>query len=122
MNFANGGAMYLDYGTQKIEYCDFISNSAFEGGAIYSFGSYIELLNSNFENNQEGLHGNFLREGSYYKGVNTETGDKFNYNDENFATIVDFPGKKIVLNPIAVTGSVDDAKFDLCDFGVVTPV
>ena len=32
MNFANGGAMYLDYGTQKIEYCDFISNSAFEGG------------------------------------------------------------------------------------------
>jgi predicted outer membrane repeat protein len=122
MQFSNGGAMYLDYGTQKIEICDFINNSAFEGGAIYSFASYIELLNSYFENNKEGLHGNFLKEGSYYKNVNTKTGDKFDYDEENFATIVDFPGKKIVLNPIAVTGSVNDAKFDLRDFGVVTPV
>ncbi len=122
MNFANGGAMYLDYGSQEIEYCNFIDNTAFEGGAIYSFASFITAINSTFENNKEGIHGNFLKEGSYYKGLFSKSNDKYEFNDETFATFVDFPGKKIVLNPIAVNGSVNDAKFDLRDFGVVTPV
>ncbi len=121
MSFANGGAMYLDYGSQEIEYCDFIDNVAFEGGAIYSFDSLITAINSTFENNKEGIHGNLLKEGSYYKNI-TSKSDKFELNDETFATFVDFAGKKIVLNPIAVTGSVNDAKFDLRDFGAVTPV
>ena len=122
MSYANGGAMYLDYGNYEIEYCDFINNKAYEGGGIYSFDSYITAINSKFENNQEGIHGNMLKIGSYYKNLTTKTDDKIDFNDESFGTFVEFTGKQIVLNPIAVNGSVNDAKFDLRDFGVVTPV
>ena len=120
--FAKGGAMYLDYGIQEIEFSDFLNNLAYEGGGIYSFGSYIAVKNSTFENNKEALHGAFLKKGSYYNGISTKSQDKFDLNDEEFATFVDFTGKKIVLNPIEVTGSVDDTSFDLRKFGVVTPV
>ncbi len=121
MNFAKGGAMYLDYGSHEIEYCDFIDNVAFEGGGIYSFDSFITVTLSTFENNKEGIHGNFIREGSYYKNITADV-DKLDLDEENFATIVDFAGKKIVLNPILVNGTINDTKFDLRDFGAVTPV
>ena len=118
----NGGALFLDYGSQEIEYCNFIKNSANAGGGVYSYDSYIEVRESTFENNGEAIHGVFLNENSYYKDITTKSRDKFNLDDEIYATYVSTAGKEIVLNPIPVTGSVEDSSFDLRKFGAVTPV
>ena len=117
---SKGGALFLDYGDYNVQYCNFTNNSAYIGGGIYAFDSYLEVTNSSFYNNGEGIHGFFLTEDSFYDV--TSTNDTFNMTDKSYPTYVFFTGKKIVLNPIEVIGSVNDSFFDLRKFGAVTAV
>ncbi len=117
---SKGGALFLDYGRYKVQFCNFTLNSANVGGGIYAFDSFLEVTNSSFDGNGEGIHGFFLKEDSFYDVISTN--DTFNMTDEDYPTYVFFTGKKIVLDPIEVTGSVNDTFFDLRKFGAVTPV
>lgn len=52
-NFANylGGAIYLENNKLRLDKCQFIDNSAFNGAAIYSYNSNLDIHNSNFTSN-----------------------------------------------------------------------
>ena len=117
-----GGALYLDYSKGiGIEHCNFTKNSAVEGGAVYIFDSYYEITYSGFSANGEAIHVYFPAEGSFNQAC--EFGDdELILDDEYYPSVVDFKGKEIVLNPLPVTGSVDDDYFNLADFNAITPV
>ena len=118
----NGGALYLDYSSDvEIERCNFTNNTANEGGAIFLFDTAYEISNSEFMANGEAIHSYFDREGSFNKSCNLN-GDKIIDNDEYYPYVVDFKGKEIVLNPISINATIDDAYFNLADFNALTPV
>ena len=125
MEFAKGGALYLDNGNHEIEYCNFTDNSAKIGGGICAFDGCLFVRHSYFENNYEGIHAYLLTEGlitNLTYAHDEKHNDTFNMEDESFPTNVFFKGKEIILNPIPVTGSVNDTTFDLRNFAAVTPV
>ena len=120
-----GGACYVDYSVDiEIEGCNFTANSAAEGGAIYSFDTAFLVKSCEFSRNGEAIHSYFPGKGSKYVDpvLDKVNPDKFILNDRYLPSVVDFKGKQIVLNPIAITGSVNDSFFDLRKFNAVTPV
>ena len=121
-----GGALYLDYSTDiEIDSCNFTNNDAFEGDSIYLFDTAFKIVNTVSVNNGEFIHSYFPTKGSYfdncYLGNDTKK-DTFILEDEFKPYVVNNTGKEIVLNPIPVSGSVNDSYFDLRKFNVVTPV
>ena len=93
----NGGALFLDYGSQEIEYCNFIKNSANAGGGVYcatkaavkaiTDGLRIDVAESavRVTNVKPGLvetnfsvtrfHGDAKRAEGVYQGIQPLTGD-----------------------------------------------
>ena len=123
---SKGGALYLDYSNDvDIRSCNFTDNKASEGGAIFLYNTSFVIVDSNSLNNGEFLHSYFNSATSEFKncGLGPEgKKDKYVFDDVYYPYVVDFEGKKIVLNPIKITGSVTDPFFDLRIFNATTPV
>ena len=123
---SKGGALYLDYSNDvDIRSCNFTDNNASEGGAIFLYNTSFVIVDSNSLNNGEFLHSYFNSATSEFKncGLGPEgKKDKYVFDDVYYPYVVDFEGKKIVLNPIKITGSVTDPFFDLRIFNATTPV
>ena len=123
---SKGGALYLDYSNDvDIRSCNFTDNKASEGGAIFLYNTSFIIVDSNSLNNGEFLHSYFNSATSEFKncGLGPEgKKDKYVFDDVYYPYVVDFEGKKIVLNPIKITGSVTDPFFDLRIFNATTPV
>ena len=117
----NGGAAYIDNSYCWFSYNTFIGNLASEGGAIYSYDSKLNVLYSNFTNNNEAIHSVFTRNGSYEKN-NILATDKVIWDDVNYRTNVFFPGKQIIINRLPIIGNASSTYFDLREQGLVTPV
>ena len=115
-----GGAVYIDFGAYFIEDSNFTNNSAKSGEAIYSFDSYYEIKNSQFNNNGKDIHTYFDENGS---SISNCTGN-FNaiVNDKDFNISLRFNGNEIILNKQKINGSASDKYFNLKDLGLVTPV
>ena len=78
-----GGAVYIASGNSLVYNCTFISNSAYEGGAIYGRGTNITIDKSNFENNRVTAFGGAIFlvssqysciNNSYFSGNNADSG------------------------------------------------
>lgn len=123
--FQSGGALYIDYtNIAEIETCDFVNNSACEGGAIFTYDSKFNVSDCEFNNNGEALRAYFANKGSVYENCSIilANPDKFILNSTYYPSIIDFGGAQIVLNPIEINGSVEDTYFNLKDFNAITPV
>ena len=120
-NSFSGGAMYLDNGDIFMSYCEFINNNASSGDGLYLYDVYYEITNSRFINNGEAIYEVFGWKESFEKNNEFNT-DTVSLENTFYATNVFYSGKQIVLNPIVITASVDDVRFDLRDWNAVTPV
>jgi len=123
-SLSKGGALYLDYSNDiELDSCKFISNKASKGGAIYLFDTKFKINKLYVSNNGECIHSYFPREGSTYNfDTDKVNPDNYTIEDTYYPYVVDFEGKQIVLNPINITGSVNDKFFDLRAFNATTPV
>jgi len=123
-DYSNGGAIFIDNGSSRIEECYFSNNKAYSGGAIYIYDTYFEVENTTFSKNIEAIYGVFTKDESYYYNIqlDKENKDTFNLDNENYPSVADLPGNKIILNPIKIIGNINDPYFDLRTFNAVTPV
>ena len=115
-NFFDGGAIYADFSGIELTDSTFTNNTK---NAVYSYDSYLTTINSTFKNNGEAVHAVF--------GNNTLVNNTFNkdilvLNDTNYIFVVAENSMKFELinNTINVTNI--PARFDLRDWGWVTPV
>ena len=125
-SLSRGGALYADYSNDvDIRLCNFTDNNASEGGAIFLYDTSFIIVDSNSRNNGEFFHSYFNSANSEFKncGLGPQGQlDKYVFDDVYYPYVVDFEGKKIVLNPIKINGSVTDSFFDLRNFNATTPV
>ncbi len=113
----NGGAIYLDDSVFNIFNTDFTNNTK---NAIYAYDSYGYMENCIFKNNSEAIHCVFAENNTFKN--NTLNNDIMVLNDTNYVSIMSGTGIKIELinNTINVTNLPE--RFDLRDWGWVTPV
>ena len=125
-SLSKGGALYLDYSNDiEIRSSNFTDNRAYEGGAIYLYDTSFVISDTISHNNREFFHSYFNSESSEFKGCDLGSEgkrDNYTFDDEYLPYVVDFEGKKIVLNPITIIGNVTDSYFDLRAFNATTPV
>ena len=118
-NYFYGGALYIDDNDIIITSCDFKNNFAgIIGNGIYLYSSIYDIKNSYFSNNgNDTVVSYFDRKGSSF--VNNEI---FNgtaeFNLEEYTTVVDYQGKKIILNPVTVAENASSSRFDLRDYNL----
>ena len=116
----NGGAAYIDDTSTIINSCDFINNTATNfGSGIYLYDSKYEIKNSFFtKSDNEVIVSFFDRKGSVLKN-NELNGGKTLLNQLYSNTIVEYEGKKIILNPTNITdANASSTRFDLRDYTV----
>ena len=116
----NGGVAFIDDSSTIITSCDFKNNNATNfAGAIYLYDSKYEIKNSFFiANSDEVIVSFFDRKGSVLKN-NEMNGAKTLLNQLDSNTIVEYEGKKIILNPTNITDkNASSARFDLRDYTV----
>ena len=116
-----GGAIFNDMGNLNVDKSNFINNTASAGNAICAYDSSYNIKNSLFENNTNPIYtffdkGGVLDNNVYINDNNVST------NNELHSTIVIGQGMQLTLlnNTINVTNL--PAKFDLRDWGWVSPV
>lgn len=122
-NIANqlyGGALYIDDSNSIITQCKFIDNYAGTfGDAVYLHDSKYGIKNSEFSKGyNEAIVSFFDRSGSSLNN-NELHGGKTLLNQIAYNTIVEYEGKKIVLNITSTANAtLNDARFDLRDYKV----
>ena len=115
-----GGALYIDDSNSIITSCNFIDDFAGTyGDEVYLYDSKYEIKNSKFsKGTKEAIVSFFDRQGSTLNN-NDLNGGKTLLNQIIYNTIVEYEGKKIILNVTSTANaSVDDSRFDLRDYKV----
>ena len=115
-----GGAAYIDDSNVIISSCDFINNDAIDfGSGIYLYDSKYEIKDSFFTKSDDEIIVSFFdRKGSTLKN-NELNGGKTLLNQLYSNTIVEYEGKKIILNQTNITdANASSARFDLRDYTV----
>ncbi|WP_407413824.1 C1 family peptidase [Methanobrevibacter sp.] len=116
VEYIHGGAIYADTSNMLIRSTDFIDN---QKQAIYSYSCKMNIW-ANFTNNTEGVHGVFLV--SYEVTFNTNTTDKFIYNDTDYGTYITDKGAELKLTNDTFIITKLPSRFDLNEWGFVTPI
>lgn len=117
VNMSNGGAIYADASDLTIYNNHFINNTK---NAIYTYDTDLNLTKSVFIRNGVAVHGVFLD--CYYLDNNTWGNDLLILNDTDYATIILEEGAKIILKDNELNITDLPVKFNLNDFGWVSPV
>ena len=125
---SSGGAIYCDMSLLDLSYSNLTNNIAHQGSAAYLYNSNYNITNNLFQNNInfEGYdddiftvfdEGVCLLEDNTYSGKNS-----ISIDNEDYASIVDFEGMRLVLinNTLNVTSL--PSRFDLREMGWLTPV
>ncbi len=117
---SKGGALYIAFSEMEMVNCTFINNSAGYGGGIYVYECDASITESNFKNNTEAVYAIFGDE--IVLGSNNYTSDIVILNETNYPSFIDEQGVKLTIinNTVNITGI--PSKFDLRDFGWITPV
>ncbi len=116
-NMSNGGAIYADLSDLTVYNNHFVNNTK---NAIYTYDTDLNLTKTVFIRNGVAVHGVFLD--TYYLENNTLGKDLLILNDTDYATIIVEEGAKIVLKDNELNITNLPVKFNLNDFGWVSPV
>ncbi|WP_298523659.1 C1 family peptidase, partial [uncultured Methanobrevibacter sp.] len=116
-----GGAIYSDYNDLEIHNSRFINNSAYGGNAIYACDTYYLIADSTFKDNDNAIYTEFDRQ-SNLTNNNYNNDTVFPNETFEYETYINTTGLKFVLlnNTIDVTSI--PSKFDLREWGWVSPV
>ncbi|MDL2246723.1 lectin like domain-containing protein [Methanobrevibacter sp. OttesenSCG-928-K11] len=122
---SRGGALFLDHSNNNISGSVFIDNFAMFGGAIYSYDANPLVINNNiFDNNQadygDALYSEFDLNISLVN--NNFNNDTVSTNNTHYISFFDSEGVNIEFINNSIILSNFPSKFDLRDFGWVTPV
>ena len=123
-----GGAIYGDACELNLYNSKLINNFAQSGPAIYLYDSDYDIESNAFDNNSD-LNGTYMDiytafEKTFYT-LNNNTYSRDNstsLNNELYETIVDIPGVQIELINNTIDVATLPSKFDLREWGWVTPV
>lgn len=116
-DYSNGGAIYSDLSNLTVRNSKFMDNLK---NAIYCYDNNINISNSYFTGNDEAIHGVFLNKTNLID--NNYTTDLISLNNTNYATYIEHEGAKIeIINNSIVIENLP-ARFDLRDWGWVSPV
>ena len=142
----DGGAIYTSFLDFNIANCTFDSNKleqqgSFDGGAVYCDMAEFTSVSSTFTDNDKnaiyGYDSNFTIEDNEFKnnkeaihcvfGENSLTNNTYNYdslvlNDTDYKSIVSEKGVEFKLNNKNVSTNPIPSRFDLRDYGWVTPI
>jgi len=119
---AYGSVIYVAFSNITLDNLNLTGNGNEEVyGAIYSYGNNLTIKNSYFNENKEALYevfGNILN----ISENNNFTTDNCTLNQTNYISLIEEEGLQITLlnNTISITNL--PSKFDLRDFGWVSPV
>ena len=116
-----GGAMVLDMSTANIDKCRFINNTASAGSAIYAYDTSYDIKNSLFENNTNPIYTFFDKKSNRENNVYIND-DNVSTNNTYYATFVTVEGIQLTLLNNTINITVIPDKFDLRDYGWVSPV
>lgn len=116
-DISNGGAVYADLSDLFLNNNHFVNNAK---NAIYTYDTDLNLIKSIFIRNGVAVHGVFLD--NYYLENNTLGKDLLILNDTDYATIIVEEGAKIILKDNELNITNLPVKFNLSDFGWVSPV
>lgn len=116
-----GGAIFCDLSELEIDNSKFINNTASEGSAVYTYDTAYTITNSIFENNMNPIftvfdHESILENNSYINDDDISTGNVY------YATIMYGEGMQLTLLNNTISVDVPPSKFDLRDWGWVSPV
>ena len=117
-----GGAIYCDMSNMTLVKSEFINNSAYMGNAVYASDSWYNVTNCLFSNNTNAIFTVFDK--------NQCILDSNDYNDDGIITnqsfyapvSFEYPGLNLTLINNAINVSSLPIRFDLRDWGWVTPV
>lgn len=118
-DFFYGGALYIDDSKTTITSCDIVNNTAgILGSGIYLYSSGYEIKNNYFANNNGNVIVSFFDgKGSSLKN-NDLSGGKTLLNQTEYTSVIDYIGKKIILNITAVVETAKSSRFDLRDYNL----
>ncbi len=119
---AHGGAIYSDLSVLKVCNSSFINNSAYSGNAIYASDSGYDISHSTFLNNTAAIFTEFDLESCSLENNIYNNDTVITNGSHSYATYVYSPALdlKLVNNTINVANL--PSRFDLRDWGLVTPV
>ena len=123
-----GGALYCDMSLLMLNTSNFTNNCAQKGSAIYLYDSEYNISkvsfvnNVNFNGSPDDIFTVFdgdlcILDNNTYSGEDSVSTDNVNY-----ATIVDFEGMSLVILNNTIDVTTLPSRFDLRDWGWVTPV
>lgn len=123
-----GGSIYADSSVLTLNDCEFIDNAAQSGGAIYLYDTDYIIENNLFRNNLNSK-GNF---DDIYTAFDSQihiildnelsSKDSLSLDNELYEYISETPGMKLIIINNSIDVSSIPAKFDLRDWGWITPV
>lgn len=116
----NAGAIYFDKGRITIKQSSLINSEADNAGrAIYAYDAYMDFSDSVFDNGGVSVYGDFAV-GYEFKNITSEN-DEFSLNNRNYIYSVESGAVKInITNTPGDAGEVP-FKYDLRDYGWVSP-
>ena len=120
--YSNGGAAYFDMGEINLDSCIFKDNTASEGSSIYAYDCEVSLLENYFNNPAESgasICGVYCE---YYESGNNFTDDELSLNNTNYDINVESSQTKFNLLNNTINVQTLPKKFDLRDWGWVSPV
>ncbi|MDL2271328.1 lectin like domain-containing protein, partial [Methanobrevibacter sp. OttesenSCG-928-I08] len=122
---SEGGALFLDCSISTVSESIFIDNSAMYGGAIYAYDTDQLLLNKNIFNDNQAKYGSALYT-EFDENItlieNIFNNDTVSINNTHYVSFFDSYGVNIVFVNNSIIVSNFPSKFDLRDFGWITPV
>ena len=123
-----GGAIYGDVCELNLYNSKLINNFAQSGQAMYLYDSDYDIESNTFDNNSD-LNGTYMDiYTAFEKTINTLNNNNYSrdnstsLNNEFYETIVDIPGVQIELINNTIDVATLPSKFDLREWGWVTPV
>ena len=120
-----GGAIYSELNVTSIDSCSFISNKAeklseFDPSTIYTYDTELYIRNSFFNNSKYSISSIFTKD--FIEWNNTWNNDEFYTNLTIYPIAYDDVGLKLNLTDNDINVSGLPKKFDLREWGWVTPV
>ena len=124
-----GGAIYSDSSLLTLKNSEFLNNTAQYGGAVYLYDGDYDIENNTFENNTD-LNGNYNdiytifdgRTLCIFSNNNLSGIDSVSFNNEIYDSIFAIPGMNITIIDNSIEVDSIPSRFDLRDWGWVTPV
>jgi predicted outer membrane repeat protein len=116
-----GGAIFSDISTLNINDSKFFNNAADEGNAIYAYDSSLNIKGSTFKNNENAVFSVFTKECNIDAST-VLNNDTVSTNNTFYATIMVGEGMQLTLVNNNINVDALPAKFDLRDWGWVSPV